>query len=76
MGRSAAQTCGLQNSATHYLYTYTYTHSHVHTLTHAHTHTQLLSMDVSGSGALGVCSSEDGRLWVWDADTGETRVGS
>ena len=32
-------------------------------------------MDISGSGALGVCSSDDGRLWVWDADTGETRVG-
>ena len=35
---------------------------------------QLISMDVSSSGGLGVCSSEDGRLWVWDADTGETRV--
>ena len=21
-----------------------------------------------------MCSSEDGRLWVWDADDGETRV--
>ena len=36
--------------------------------------TQLLCGDVSGSGELGVCSSEDGRLWVWDADDGETRV--
>ena len=31
-------------------------------------------MDVSSSGGLGVSSSEDGKLWVWDADTGETRV--
>ena len=35
---------------------------------------QLLCVDVSGSGGLGVCSAEDGKLWVWDADTGETRV--
>ena len=35
---------------------------------------QLLCGDVSESGGLGVCSSEDGRLWVWDPDDGETRV--
>ncbi len=35
---------------------------------------QLLCVDVSKSGGLGVCSAEDGKLWVWDTDTGETRV--
>ena len=35
---------------------------------------QLLYADVSVSGGLGVASSEDGKLWVWDADSGETRV--
>ena len=35
---------------------------------------QLLCADVSESGGLGVCSAEDGRLWVWDPDDGETRV--
>ena len=35
---------------------------------------QLLCADVSVSGGLGVASSEDGKLWVWDADSGETRV--
>ena len=31
-------------------------------------------MDVSPSGGLGVSSSVDGNLWIWDTDTGETRV--
>lgn len=31
-------------------------------------------MDISQSGGLGVCSSEDGELWVWETDTGESRV--
>ena len=35
---------------------------------------QLLDMDVSPSGALGVCASDNGRLWIWDTDTGENRV--
>lgn len=35
---------------------------------------QLLCADVSPSGGLGVCSSEDGKLWVWETDTGEARV--
>ena len=35
---------------------------------------QLLDMDISPSGALGVCASESGKLWIWDADTGEIRV--
>ena len=35
---------------------------------------QLSCMDISGSGGLGVCASENGKLWVWDSDTGETRV--
>ena len=35
---------------------------------------QLLCADVSQSGGLGVTSSEDGKLWVWDTDTGEARV--
>lgn len=39
---------------------------------HLH-HKKLLCMDVSSGGGLGVSSSEDGKLWVWDADTGETR---
>jgi proteasomal ATPase-associated factor 1 len=30
-------------------------------------------MDISGSGGLGVCSSEDGKAWVWDPDNGQTR---
>lgn len=36
---------------------------------------QLLSGDVLPSGGLGVCCSEEGQLWVWDTDTGKTRVG-
>lgn len=35
---------------------------------------QLLCADISPSGGLGVCSSEDGKLWVWEADSGEARV--
>ena len=31
-------------------------------------------MDISPSGGLGVSSSVDGKLWIWDTDTGETRV--
>ena len=31
-------------------------------------------MDVSGSGGLGVCASENGKVWVWDPDSGETLV--
>ena len=31
-------------------------------------------MDVSGSGELGVSSSEEGKLWVWETDTSESRV--
>jgi proteasomal ATPase-associated factor 1 len=34
---------------------------------------KILSLDVSSSGELGVCSSVDGSMWVWDCDTGETR---
>lgn len=34
---------------------------------------QLLCADVSQSGGLGVCSSENGKLWVWETDTGEAR---
>ena len=37
---------------------------------------QLLCGDVSESGGLGVCSAEDGSLWVWDPANGETRVGA
>ena len=29
---------------------------------------------MSVSGGLGVASSEEGQLWVWDADSGEIRV--
>ena len=36
---------------------------------------QLLCGDISESGGLGVCWSEDGSLWVWDPDDGETRIG-
>ena len=36
---------------------------------------QLLRGDISESGGLGVSWSEDGSLWVWDPDDGETRVG-
>ena len=35
---------------------------------------QLLCMNVSASGGLGVCSSDEGKLWVWDTDNGNTRV--
>jgi hypothetical protein len=35
---------------------------------------QLLCGDVSESGGLGVCSAEDGSLWVWDPVDGEIRV--
>ena len=31
-------------------------------------------MDISASGGLGVCASENGKTWVWDPDDGETRV--
>ena len=31
-------------------------------------------MDIAPSGELGVSSSEEGKLWVWEADTGEPRV--
>lgn len=34
---------------------------------------KLLDMDVSPSGALGVCAAANGRLWIWDTDTGENR---
>ena len=31
---------------------------------------ELLCADVSESGGLGVCSSENGKLWVWETDIG------
>ena len=31
-------------------------------------------MDVSASGELGVCSSINGELWIWETDTGANRV--
>ncbi|XP_019859742.1 PREDICTED: proteasomal ATPase-associated factor 1-like [Amphimedon queenslandica] len=33
----------------------------------------LLSMDVSPSGELGVCSSVNGEIWIWETDTGTNR---
>ena len=35
---------------------------------------QLCDMDLSSSGGLGMASSVDGKVWVWDTDTGEKRV--
>ena len=35
---------------------------------------QLCSMDLSPSGGLGIVSSVDGKVWVWDTGTGEKRV--
>lgn len=35
---------------------------------------QLCDMDLSHSGGLGMVSSVDGKVWVWDTDTGEKRV--
>ena len=35
---------------------------------------QLCDMDLSPSGGLGMASSVDGKVWVWDTDTGEKRV--
>ena len=35
---------------------------------------QILCTDISLSDGLGVCSSQGGDLWIWDTDTGETRV--
>lgn len=34
---------------------------------------KLLDMDISPSGALGVCASDNGRLWLWDTNTGENK---
>jgi proteasomal ATPase-associated factor 1 len=34
---------------------------------------KLTGMDISGSGGLGICVSENGKAWVWDPDNGETR---
>ena len=31
-------------------------------------------MDISPSGGLGVCSSGNGKMWIWDTSNGETRV--
>lgn len=35
---------------------------------------QISCMDISSGGELGVCSSSDGQLWIWEVDTGVTRV--
>ncbi|XP_065888941.1 proteasomal ATPase-associated factor 1-like isoform X2 [Dysidea avara] len=36
-------------------------------------HKLIHCMDISSSGALGVCSAGDGNMWIWDTSTGETR---
>ena len=35
---------------------------------------QIHCMDISPSGGLGVCSSDNGKMWIWDTSNGETRV--
>ena len=54
--------------------THTYFYESIMTLYCVVVLLQLLCMNVSPIGGLGVCSSVEGKLWVWDTDNGNTRV--